>query len=204
MPNVNLVVVGDTKTPKDWALPGVHFLDVERQKRLGLRLHDSLPYRHYARKSIGYLFATMNGARTVYETDDDNELLGGFETFDLALEPTEMWELVDTRTADGKIEDFSRNVCNPCAPIHRGAADRPDIPTSDSPPSGRVASRCRTSPTSPARAIAAGRSTTRSSRASPTATRTWMRSSASRARIGPRTSASSLPTMPPPSPFHSA
>ena len=176
MSDLNLVVVGDTKSPKDWSLPGVHFLDVERQKRLGLRLHDALPYRHYARKNIGYLFATMNGARTIYETDDDNELLGGFETFDLALEPTEMWELVDSRTADGKDEDFSRNVCNPCAAFRHSSSDRAVTQTSGSLQSGPVAFRCRISPTNLVLAIAAGRSTTQSSRAWPTAIPTSMRS----------------------------
>lgn len=178
MPDLNLVVVGDTKSPKDWSLPGVHFLDVERQKRLGLRLHDALPYRHYARKNIGYLFAAMNGARTVYETDDDNELLGGFETFDLALEPTEMWELVDSRTADGKVEEFSRNVCNPFVGRALCCGDLPDTRTLDSRRSGPAASHSRTSPTRPVLATAAGRSTTRSNRAWPTATRTSMHSSA--------------------------
>lgn len=70
-----LVVVGDTKTPKDWHLEGAIYLGVEDQKKLGYRIHDLIPYRSYARKNIGYLYAIQHGARTVYETDDDNILL---------------------------------------------------------------------------------------------------------------------------------
>lgn len=34
-----------------------------------------LPWNAYSRKNVGYLWAIQHGARTVYETDDDNELL---------------------------------------------------------------------------------------------------------------------------------
>lgn len=35
IPGWTLVVVGDTKTPKNWSLEGAHYLSVEDQKRLG-------------------------------------------------------------------------------------------------------------------------------------------------------------------------
>lgn len=35
-----------------------------------------LPWNHYARKNIGYLFALSHGAKIIYETDDDNEIMG--------------------------------------------------------------------------------------------------------------------------------
>lgn len=67
-----MVVVGDTKSPKDWNHPGVTFLSVEKQKELGYQITDLIPYKNYARKNIGYLYAIQHGAQVIYETDDDN------------------------------------------------------------------------------------------------------------------------------------
>lgn len=50
MPELNVVVVGDTKTPADWHWPGVHFLSIDRQRGLGFKLVRKLKVRHYARK----------------------------------------------------------------------------------------------------------------------------------------------------------
>lgn len=71
----SVVVVGDLKTPSEWSLPNCVFLSVERQKQLNYRIHRLLPYRAYSRKNIGYLFAIRHGAKVIYETDDDNELI---------------------------------------------------------------------------------------------------------------------------------
>ncbi|EYC02169.1 hypothetical protein Y032_0101g3342 [Ancylostoma ceylanicum] len=76
IPGWTLVVVGDTKTPKNWSLEGVHYLSVEYQQRLGYRILDHLPYKSYARKNIGYLYAIQNGAEWIYDTDDDNKPYG--------------------------------------------------------------------------------------------------------------------------------
>lgn len=71
----SIVVVGDRKTPKDWACEGITYLDVEAQARLGFATVGELPFGHYARKNIGYLYAMQHGADVVFETDDDNALL---------------------------------------------------------------------------------------------------------------------------------
>jgi hypothetical protein len=60
--NWNVVVVGDTKTPSDWALEGAVYLGLEEQAALGYQIHKLLPLRHYARKNIGYLYAIQHGA----------------------------------------------------------------------------------------------------------------------------------------------
>ncbi|XP_046863906.1 probable glycosyltransferase STELLO1 [Xenia sp. Carnegie-2017] len=67
-----LLVVGDSKTPKDWSHPNVVFLSVEKQKQLGYKTTPLMPYKNYARKTIGYLYAIEHGAKIIYETDDDN------------------------------------------------------------------------------------------------------------------------------------
>jgi hypothetical protein len=76
-----------------------------------------MPYRHYARKNFGYLYALQNGARVIYGTDDDNELIDELNGFDMMerTDPPVLWELVDTRDRDNKTEAWARNVCNPYA-----------------------------------------------------------------------------------------
>ncbi|WP_109313748.1 hypothetical protein [Ruegeria sp. AU67] len=72
MTEVDLVVVGDRKTPDNWSCDGAEYLSVERQLSLGFRLSDALPFDHYCRKMIGYLLAARNGAEMIVDTDDDN------------------------------------------------------------------------------------------------------------------------------------
>lgn len=76
IPGWHLVVVGDKKTPKDWSLENCDYLSPERQLELGYELAELLPWNHYSRKNIGYLFAIENGAKIIYETDDDNLPIG--------------------------------------------------------------------------------------------------------------------------------
>lgn len=61
-----VVVVGDKKTPKDWACDNVIYISCEEQEGF------ELPWNHYARKMIGYKYAIEHGAFVIAETDDDN------------------------------------------------------------------------------------------------------------------------------------
>ncbi len=45
------------------------------QKRLPYGILKWLPWNHFGRKNLGYLFAIHHGAQVIYDTDDDNELL---------------------------------------------------------------------------------------------------------------------------------
>lgn len=72
------VVVGDKKTPTDWASDNIDYLSVADQKKLYPQLSELLPYNHYCRKNIGYLFAANKGAEIILETDDDNIPLANF------------------------------------------------------------------------------------------------------------------------------
>jgi len=65
------VVVGDKKTP-DWHMDGMDFLSVDTQRAEFGPLADLIPYNHYCRKNLGYLWAIRNGAECILETDDDN------------------------------------------------------------------------------------------------------------------------------------
>jgi len=56
-----LIVIGDKKTPADWACKDAQFYNPEGKLT-----------NHYARKNIGYLKAMKQGASVIYDTDDDN------------------------------------------------------------------------------------------------------------------------------------
>ncbi|RNA28456.1 hypothetical protein BpHYR1_046286 [Brachionus plicatilis] len=67
-----LLVVGDKKTPLDWNLTNVIYLSILDQKLLGLKTFSTTPFNSYTRKNVGYLYAIKNGAKFIYDTDDDN------------------------------------------------------------------------------------------------------------------------------------
>jgi hypothetical protein len=69
---LQLLVVGDKKTPENWSYPNSLFLSVDEQRRLGYSIDKHLPYNHYSRKMIGYVYAVMSGADIIAESDDDN------------------------------------------------------------------------------------------------------------------------------------
>ena len=83
-----LVIVADTKTPMDYMTQAgfdvhddrLHFLSIEQQKVMESQntatgaFVRSLPYRHFARKNLGYLFAIQHEAEFIFDFDDDNIL----------------------------------------------------------------------------------------------------------------------------------
>ena len=68
----DVVVVGDKKTPEDWSYKKVHYLSPRKQEELGYSTFHNLPWNHYSRKMLGYLYAIKNGASVVADIDDDN------------------------------------------------------------------------------------------------------------------------------------
>lgn len=66
------ILIGDSKSPKDFSLNGCRFYSLEEQKTLPFAFAKICPERHYARKNIGYLIAIKNGAQMIIESDDDN------------------------------------------------------------------------------------------------------------------------------------
>lgn len=78
LPGWRVVVVGDKKTPADWQCQGCDFLSIEKQSELNYSITKFLPYNHYCRKNIGYLYAIEHGAHIIYDTDDDNILIDDY------------------------------------------------------------------------------------------------------------------------------
>lgn len=74
----DFIVIGDTKSPPDFALDGCRFLSVDDQVATGLAFAKACPTRHYARKNVGYLVAITQGSELIVETDDDNFPREGF------------------------------------------------------------------------------------------------------------------------------
>jgi hypothetical protein len=75
---VHFVVIGDTKSPAQFSITGCDYYSVDRQTGLLFELAKLLPFKHYARKNLGYLIASSQGAHVIIETDDDNLPLDGF------------------------------------------------------------------------------------------------------------------------------
>jgi hypothetical protein len=79
-PDYDVIIVGDNKTPNDYFVLNCIFLDIHLQKQLFPELSSLIPYNHYARKNIGYLYAIKNGYDIIYETDDDNIPYDNFDS----------------------------------------------------------------------------------------------------------------------------
>jgi len=74
------IIVGDNKTPDDYHNLNCIFLDISSQKKLFPELSELLPYNHYSRKNLGYLYAIKKGYKIIYETDDDNIPYNDFDS----------------------------------------------------------------------------------------------------------------------------
>src|SRR6201999_912046 len=69
---IDLVLIGDEKSPKDFSQDGARYFSIEAQRDSGFTYGRIAPTRHYARKNVGYLEAIRAGAKTIIDTDDDN------------------------------------------------------------------------------------------------------------------------------------
>jgi hypothetical protein len=81
-PEYDVIIVGDKKTPDCYKNENCIYLDIEAQDKFFPKLSKLIPYNHYGRKNLGYLFAIKRGYDIIYETDDDNI---PFDNFDNVL-----------------------------------------------------------------------------------------------------------------------
>jgi hypothetical protein len=97
-----VVIVADLKTPHDeWGsffAEGLHFFSLEDQYRKYPVLSKLIGENTYARKNLGYLFATEKGAEIIFDTDDDTflrsstlEIVTGRQPFEHFLVTGEGW-----------------------------------------------------------------------------------------------------------------
>lgn len=71
-----LCIVGDKKGPMKYEVgkqgQGVVFLDALKQEDLPYLVGKKLPWNHFGRKNLGYIYAVHHGAKIIYDFDDDN------------------------------------------------------------------------------------------------------------------------------------
>lgn len=75
------IIIGDKKTPDDYRRLNCIYLDIDTQAKLFPELCEIIPYNHYCRKNLGYLYAIKKGYQLIYETDDDNIPYQNFDNF---------------------------------------------------------------------------------------------------------------------------
>ena len=88
-----LLVIADLKTNKKWSHQNKKtiYLDVNKQTNLFYSILETTPFNSYTRKNVGYLYAIKNGAKFIYDTDDDNEpIVNLVDYFDLNEFKTEL------------------------------------------------------------------------------------------------------------------
>jgi hypothetical protein len=89
------IIVGDRKTPLDpYHTLRCILLDVQVQEKLFPVLSNIIPYNHYGRKNLGYLYAIKKGYKIIYETDDDNIPHMNFDDI-LYRNPTEPIDMIE-------------------------------------------------------------------------------------------------------------
>lgn len=71
-----LCIVGDKKGPMEYEVGGdgesVVFLSASKQEDLPYHMGKLLPWNHFGRKNLGYIYAVHHGAKIIYDFDDDN------------------------------------------------------------------------------------------------------------------------------------
>ncbi len=72
LPEWHLIVVGDRKTPDDYALQNGTYLTPDDQEKLDRRLSDLIGWNCIQRRNFGFLLAREMGAEVVASVDDDN------------------------------------------------------------------------------------------------------------------------------------
>lgn len=79
LPSYCLIVVADLKTREPFKILGrctfVYYSVVDQQRlSISSSFASSIPWNHFGRKNLGYLFALANGATRIWDFDDDNLL----------------------------------------------------------------------------------------------------------------------------------
>jgi hypothetical protein len=72
MPEWQLVVIGDKKTPTDFHIDGAIYVTPHEQKKYDPELSEALGWNVVERRNYGFLWAKDMGAQVVAVVDDDN------------------------------------------------------------------------------------------------------------------------------------
>jgi hypothetical protein len=100
-----IVVVGDKKGPKDYPIqaPDKNFVFLTAAQQEELAKHfpvvQALPWNHFGRKNVGFLYAILHGARVIWDFDDDNMLLSPQSILEIPGNP---WVVSSSSSSDAK------------------------------------------------------------------------------------------------------
>lgn len=73
--NSKLIIVGDNKTPISYKLDDCDVISIEDQIKLNYKILKYLPFNHYSRKNIGYIYSNREySTKYIFDSDDDNIL----------------------------------------------------------------------------------------------------------------------------------
>jgi hypothetical protein len=92
MPNWELCVVGDHKTPPDYKITRGTYLSPEAQEKLDPKLSEAIGWNCIQRRNMGLLWAFRQGAERVAVVDDDNIPYPGWGENLMVGCPTEVTE----------------------------------------------------------------------------------------------------------------
>lgn len=76
----DIIIVGDLKTPHS-TYQNKNIKYIHPDEKIFENFSKMLPYNHYCRKNIGYLYAISKKSDTIFDTDDDNYPLNNFNTW---------------------------------------------------------------------------------------------------------------------------
>ena len=110
-----LLVVGDKKTNQNWSYPNVIYLNIQDQYNLNYKSYKSTPFNSYTRKNIGYLYAIENGAKYIYDTDDDNAPILSDLTKYFDIDKTTKYGMIVNNNGNNNESSFNMNIINPYA-----------------------------------------------------------------------------------------
>lgn len=67
-----IILIGDKKSKKIEKTEKINFYSLGDQLNSDFKIAKILPFNHYSRKNIGYLYSILEKAELVFDTDDDN------------------------------------------------------------------------------------------------------------------------------------
>lgn len=76
----NIIIVADKKTPHSSYIDK-NVTYIHPDDKTFYEFSDLLPFNHYCRKNIGYLYAIHKNADLIFDTDDDNFPLDNFDSW---------------------------------------------------------------------------------------------------------------------------
>ncbi|CAM9526473.1 unnamed protein product [Discosporangium mesarthrocarpum] len=106
-----VVVVGDKKGPRRYNVEGVVYLTPDMQEKLPYSIISILPWNHFGRKNVGFMYAIHHGAEVIYDVDDDNTFIDKSKGVPYALSPSDWPPITTFMAGEGEIHVHNPYPC---------------------------------------------------------------------------------------------